>query len=98
MRYVLLLLLAVEAIANTLQDYRWHWHSFFTAASSALWIFAYCTYYYVARLNLDGFVSSVLFFGYSAIGCTLYALTMGTLGYVTAAFFVGKIYSAIKVD
>lgn len=80
------------------EDYRWWWASFATGASSAPWIFVYCAYYYFFKLSVYGLVSGVLFFGYCALACALYALLTGTVGFLTAYAFVRRIYGAIKVD
>ncbi|KAI7499641.1 hypothetical protein KC347_g9275, partial [Hortaea werneckii] len=79
-------------------NYNWWWHSFLLGASSALWIFAYCLYYAANHLHLVGWPSSLLFFAYSFLACAVYALLMGTVGFLTAYAFVRRIYRAIKVD
>ncbi|KAI7189525.1 putative multispanning membrane protein [Hortaea werneckii] len=78
-------------------NYNWWWHSFLLGAS-ALWIFAYCLYYAANHLHLVGWTSSLLFFAYSFLACAVYALLMGTVGFLTAYAFVRRIYWAIKVD
>ncbi|KAI7467678.1 putative multispanning membrane protein [Hortaea werneckii] len=80
------------------ENYNWWWHSFLLGASSALWIFAYCLYYAANHLHLVGWPSSLLFFAYSFLACAVYALLMGTVGFLTAYAFVRRIYWAIKVD
>lgn len=67
-------------------------------ASSAVWIFVYCTWYYATRLHIQGFVSSLLFFSYSALACAVYGLLMGTVGFLASYAFVRRIYSPVKVD
>lgn len=74
------------------ENYHWWWQSVFTGAGSALWIFAYCTWFYMTRLHIKGFVSAVLFFGYSVVACSMYGLLMGTLGFLTAYALVRKMY------
>lgn len=81
-----------------LQNYHWWWQSFFIGAGSALWIFVYSVYYYFNHLHIQGFVSSLLFFAYSFLACTVYGLLMGTIGFLTAYAFVRRIYGAIKAD
>ncbi|KAG9246053.1 hypothetical protein BJ878DRAFT_316020 [Calycina marina] len=80
------------------EDYNWWWHSFFVGGGSSLWVFFYCIWYYFTRLHIEGFVSGLLFFAYSAIGCAMYGLLTGTVGFLTAYAFVRRIYSAIKAD
>ncbi|EFW19104.1 hypothetical protein D8B26_007279 [Coccidioides posadasii str. Silveira] len=80
------------------ENHRWWWQSFITGGSSALWIFLLCVWYYLTRLHIRGFVSSLLFFGYSFLGCTVYGLLTGTVGFLTAYAFVRRIYSSVKAD
>ncbi|PSK51810.1 hypothetical protein B9Z65_3077 [Elsinoe australis] len=80
------------------ENYHWWWQSFFIGGSSAIWIFAYSVYYYFNILHIQGFVSSLLFFAYSFLACTVYGLLTGTIGFLTAYAFVRRIYGAIKAD
>jgi len=74
------------------EDYNWWWQSFFVGGSSAVWIFAYCTWYFFARLHIQGFVSGMLFFTYSGLACAVYGLLTGTVGFLSAYAFVRRIY------
>ncbi|KAJ5781898.1 uncharacterized protein N7518_010381 [Penicillium psychrosexuale] len=80
------------------ENYHWWWQSFLTGGSSAFWIFAYCIWYYMFKLHITGFVSSLLFFSYSFLACAVYGLLTGTVGFLAAYAFVRRVYSAIKVD
>ncbi|OAX85325.1 hypothetical protein ACJ72_00290 [Emergomyces africanus] len=80
------------------ENHHWWWQSFFTGGSSAFWVFMYCIWYYFAKLHVRGFVSSLLFFSYSFLGCTVYGLLTGTVGFLTAYAFIRRIYSSVKVD
>ncbi|TQV96211.1 hypothetical protein V2A60_003350 [Cordyceps javanica] len=80
------------------EDYHWWWQSFFVGGGSALWIFAYSVWYYMFKLHITGFVSSMLFFVYTFIACCVYGLLTGTIGFLSAYGFVRRIYGAIKVD
>lgn len=80
------------------ENYHWWWQSFMVGGGSALWIFLYCVWYYFAKLHISGFVSSMLFFTYSFMGCCVYGLLTGTVGFLTAYAFVRRIYGAIKAD
>ena len=82
---------------NTIsQNHRWWWQSFITGGSSAIWIFMYCIWYYFAKLNLQGFISSFLFFSYSFLGCAVYGLLTGTVGFLTAYAFIRRIYRLVS--
>ncbi|KAJ5651740.1 Transmembrane 9 superfamily member 7 [Penicillium longicatenatum] len=80
------------------ENYHWWWQSFLTGGSSAFWIFAYCIWYYMFKLHVTGFVSTLLFFSYSFLACAVYFLLTGTVGFLAAYTFVRRVYSAIKVD
>ncbi|KAK9422691.1 putative Endomembrane protein 70 [Seiridium unicorne] len=80
------------------ENYHWWWQSFMVGGGSAVWIFLYCVWYYFAKLHISGFVSSMLFFTYSFMGCCVYGLLTGTVGFLTAYAFVRRIYGAIKAD
>ncbi|KAJ5941867.1 hypothetical protein N7516_002035 [Penicillium verrucosum] len=80
------------------ENYHWWWQSFLTGGSSAFWIFAYCVWYYLFKLHITGFVSSLLFFSYSFLACAVYGLLTGTVGFLAAYAFVRRVYGAIKVD
>ncbi|KAL1977325.1 hypothetical protein VTN31DRAFT_184 [Thermomyces dupontii] len=80
------------------ENYHWWWRSFMTGGSSAVWVFVYCIWYYMFKLHITGFVSSLLFFSYSFLACVVYGLLTGTVGFLTAYVFVRRIYSVIKVD
>ncbi|KAI9682204.1 MAG: hypothetical protein M1817_000258 [Caeruleum heppii] len=80
------------------ENYAWHWPAFLLGSSSSIWIFLYSIYYYSFHLHIQGLVSGVLFFAYSALVCGVYGLLWGTVGWMGASWFVGRIYGAIKAD
>ncbi|KAL2200361.1 endomembrane protein 70 [Corynascus similis CBS 632.67] len=73
-------------------DHRWWWQSFLAGGGSAAWVFVYSIWYYAVKLNITGFVSTVLFFAYSLVACCVYGLLTGTVGVLTAYAFVRRIY------
>lgn len=80
------------------EDYRWWWKSFMVGTGSAWWVFIYSVYYYFAYLEVDGFVPSLVFFAYSTMGCIVYGVITGSIGFLASYFFVFKIYGAIKAE
>ena len=74
------------------ENYHWWWQSFFVGGGSAIWVFLYCAWYYMFKLHITGFVSSMLFFVYSFTACCVYGLLTGTVGFLTAYAFVRRIY------
>lgn len=79
-------------VTNLPQNYHWWWQSFFVGGGSALWVFAYCVWYYATRLHIQGFISSILFFSYSFLACVVYGLLTGTVGFLMAYAFVRRLY------
>ena len=74
------------------ENYNWWWQSFAVGGGSAVWVFAYCLWYYMFKLHITGFVSSMLFFTYSFMACCVYGLLTGTIGFLSAYAFVRRIY------
>lgn len=82
----------------TLQNYHWWWQSFLTGSSSAFWVFAYCIWFYLFKLHVTGFVSSLLFFSYSFLACAMYGLLTGTIGFLAAYAFVRRVYRCVSAS
>ncbi|KAK3855079.1 hypothetical protein Pcinc_038495 [Petrolisthes cinctipes] len=80
------------------EDYHWWWRSFLTSGFTAFYLFVYCVHYFVTKLSIEGIVSTMLYFGYTAIMVFLFFLLTGTIGFVACFWFVRKIYSVVKVD
>ncbi|KAM7202051.1 Endomembrane protein 70 domain containing protein [Rhypophila sp. PSN 637] len=80
------------------ENHDWWWQSFMVGGGSAVWVFAYCVWYYFMKLHITGFFNSLLFFTYSFIACGVYGLLTGTVGFLMAYAFVRRIYAAIKVE
>lgn len=74
------------------ENYHWWWQSFLVGGGSAVWVFLYCAWYYFVKLHITGFVSGMLFFGYSFMACLVYGLLTGTLGFLASYAFVRRIY------
>ncbi|ODQ66399.1 endomembrane protein 70 [Nadsonia fulvescens var. elongata DSM 6958] len=80
------------------ENYHWWWRSLLIGSGSAVWVFMYSVFYVYFKLDIDGFVSYVLFFGYSLIGSILYGLITASAGFIASYCFVRQIYGNIKVD
>lgn len=80
------------------ENYHWQWYSFAIGGSSSIWVFGYCVWFYFMNLHIEGFISSMLFFSYSFLACAVYGVLTGTVGFLSAYFFVRRIYAAIKID
>jgi len=80
------------------EDYHWWWRSYLTAGASALYMFLYSIFYFFTKLEIQKFVSGLLYFGYTFIMSFGFFVLTGTIGYYACLFFVRKIYAQIKVD
>ncbi|XP_013783534.1 transmembrane 9 superfamily member 2-like [Limulus polyphemus] len=80
------------------EDYHWWWRSFLTSGFTAVYLFVYCIHYFITKLNITGFTSTFLYFGYTFIMVFLFFLFTGTVGFFACFWFVRKIYSVVKVD
>ncbi|KAI9811056.1 MAG: hypothetical protein M1827_005638 [Pycnora praestabilis] len=80
------------------ENYHWHWRAFFTAGASAGYVFANALLYWISKLSLGGFTSSVLYVGYSALISFLFFILTGSIGFFASWAFVQKIYGSIKID
>lgn len=80
------------------EDYRWWWRSYLTSGFTAVYFFVYSIHFYFTKLQIEGFASALLYFGYTFIMFVMVFLFTGTIGFVACYYFVTKIYSVVKVD
>lgn len=80
------------------EDYNWWWRSFLSAGSSGGYLFLYSVWYYASKLDIQGFVPTVLYFAYMGMVSVTFFLLTGSIGFFACLWFVRKIYAAIKVD
>merc|ERR1740130_1184627 len=78
------------------EDYNWWWRSFLASASSGLYLFLYGIFYYSTKLDIIGFTSGLMYFGYMFLASYAFAVGTGTIGFGASFFFVRKIYASIK--
>ena len=79
-------------------DYRWWWHSVFSAGATGIYIFLYAVFYYFMRSQMSGVLQTVEFFCYAILICYVFFLTQGTISFFSSLFFTRFIYSSIKMD
>lgn len=79
------------------EDYHWWWRSFLSAGSSGIYLFIYSIYFF-AKLEIEGFVPTVLYFSYMLMISVTFSIVTGAIGFFACLWFVRLIYSAIKVD
>jgi len=80
------------------EDWNWWWRSYLTSGAAAFYMFLYAGFYYWSSLELDGFVPTLLYFGYCAIICCFFFVMTGSIGFYASHWFVRKIYRAIRQD
>lgn len=51
------------------ENYHWQWTSFFSAASTAAYVYLYSIYYYFVKTKMSGFFQTSFYFGYTLMFC-----------------------------
>ncbi|XP_060197925.1 transmembrane 9 superfamily member 1-like [Lycium barbarum] len=80
------------------ENYHWRWTSFFSAASTALYVYLYAIYYYHVKTKMSGFFQTSFYFGYTMMFCLGLGILCGAVGYLGSNLFVRRIYRNIKCD
>ncbi|KAI8379394.1 uncharacterized protein BYT42DRAFT_568643 [Radiomyces spectabilis] len=75
-------------------DYHWWWRSFIHSASSAIGIMIISS----GDTFSGGVGEALMIFGYSLMGTVLFAVLLGTLGFLSTFMLLRIIYSSIKSD
>ncbi|KAI3404029.2 hypothetical protein KGF56_003188 [Candida oxycetoniae] len=76
----------------------WSWLSFQVGSSVAWYIYAYSIYYFWKVMNVDDFISSLLYFSYMALACFIIGIACGSVAVLTGLIFIGKVYRSIKIE
>ncbi|XP_071697574.1 transmembrane 9 superfamily member 1-like [Rutidosis leptorrhynchoides] len=80
------------------ENYYWQWTSFFSAASTAIYVYLYSIYYYSVKTKMSGFFQTSFYFGYTAMFCLGLGILCGAVGHLGSNLFVRRIYRNIKCD
>eukprot|EP00250_Pteridium_aquilinum_P031290 c4336_g1_i1 orf=498-2270(-) len=80
------------------ENYHWQWTSFFSAASTAAYVYLYSIYYYYMKTKMSGFFQMSFYFGYTLMFCLGLGILCGAVGYLGSSMFVRRIYRNIKCD
>jgi transmembrane 9 superfamily protein 1 len=80
------------------EDYRWWWHSIFTAGSTGFFVFAYAFFYYYKRSHMYGILQTIEYFGYTFLICYIFFLMLGTVSFFSSLTFVRYMYRNLKND
>eukprot|EP00051_Salpingoeca_urceolata_P028055 m.484708 g.484708 ORF g.484708 m.484708 type:complete len:633 (-) comp23517_c0_seq1:152-2050(-) len=102
--FVILLLACAEiAVLMTYlqlcgEDYHWWWRSFLVSGGSSVYVFLYSAFYFSSQLEIEEFVSVLLYFGYTLLMVLTFWLLTGTIGFFSTFTFINVIYGSIKID
>ncbi|KAL5968974.1 Transmembrane 9 superfamily member 3 [Taenia solium] len=80
------------------EDYRWQWISFFSGASTAVYVYIYSIYYFLFKTKMFGLFQTAFYFSYMAFFCFALGCMCGAIGYLSANRFVRAIYSTVKIE
>ncbi|KAL8162441.1 hypothetical protein V2J09_013930 [Rumex salicifolius] len=80
------------------ENYHWQWTAFFSAASTAIYVFLYSIYYYHVKTKMSGFFQISFYFGYTTMFCLGLGILCGAVGFFGSNLFVRRIYRNIKCD
>ncbi|PKI74859.1 transmembrane 9 superfamily member 1-like [Punica granatum] len=80
------------------ENYHWQWTSFFSAASTAVYVYLYSIYYYYVKTKMTGFFQTSFYFGYTLMFCLGLGVLCGAVGFLGSNLFVRRIYRNIKCD
>ena len=80
------------------EDYRWHWTSFLSGASTGFYVYGYAVYYFFFKTHMFGFFQTVFYFGSMFLVSLSLFFLCGSVGALGSSFFVHRIYWNIKGD
>ena len=80
------------------ENYHWHWISFLSSGSTAVYVFLYSIYYFFYKTKMTGLLQTSFYFGYMFMLCFGLFLLCGSIGHLGGSIFVKKIYRNIKAD
>ncbi|CAK9436364.1 uncharacterized protein LODBEIA_P09220 [Lodderomyces beijingensis] len=79
-------------------DANWQWLSFRVGSGIAWYIYGYSIYYYFKVLNIDDYISTLLYFSYMALACFIIGVAGGSVSVLTGLMFIRKIYRSVKLE
>jgi len=90
--------IALTYFQLTSENYHWWWTAFFSSGTAGLYLFLHAFYYYSSSLQIEGYIPTLLYFGYMGVASVMFSLLTGSIGALSAFFFCRAIYGSIKVD
>lgn len=79
-------------------NYKWWWSSFFSTASTGIYVWFYGFCFFVFGIGPRNFNHFLLFFCFNTIISGLVALACGSISFYASFFFVKRLYSNVKVN
>ncbi|KAG9132547.1 hypothetical protein Leryth_008477 [Lithospermum erythrorhizon] len=73
------------------ENYHWQWTSFFSAASTAVYVYLYSIYYYYVKTKMSGFFQTSFYFGYTMMFCLGIGILCGAVGHLGSNLFYENI-------
>ncbi|KAK7090582.1 hypothetical protein V1264_010357 [Littorina saxatilis] len=74
------------------QNYKWWWKPMLAGVGLSVYYFLYTIYFFVQKLEMTGWASTALFFGYNFIVATVLFLLTGPMCFMGTYLFVERIY------
>ncbi|VDN04009.1 unnamed protein product [Thelazia callipaeda] len=90
--------IAVAYFLLCAENYHWWWKSFVISGGSAVYVMGYAVFYYFTKLEIIGFIPTLLYFSYSFLMALTFWILTGTIGFYAAYSFICRIYAAVKID
>ena len=78
------------------ENHRWWWFSFFAPGSTALYTFVYSMFWFKSLQASPILTTYLLYFGSMGLICFAMFLVTGTVGSLTALWFVRTLFGSIK--
>lgn len=92
----------VALVLNYLQlsaeDHQWWWRSFFNTASAGAYLFVYSLWFLASKLQLVGFLPTLVYLTYMSMMSIAFGLFCGSVGFLSCLVFNRTIFGALKVD
>lgn len=80
------------------EDYRWWWDSWLASGSCAVYFFVFSIFNLFTHLSIQGGTAVTIYLVYTLLMTYGIFLITGSIGFLSAFFFVNAIYKAVRVD
>lgn len=74
------------------ENYHWQWTSFFSAASTAVYVYLYSIYYFSVKTKMSGFFQTSFYFGYTLMFCLGLGILCGEYNtFIVLSYYVSEL-------